>query len=67
MENELEEILIREEKLQILQSRPKIYVDRNGLPSSNSSLLPKNESVKVKVPKLETFKFNDDVINWQRF
>ena len=67
MENELEEILIREEKLQILQSRPKIYVDRNGLPSSNSSLLPKNESVKVKVPKLETFKFNDGVINWQRF
>ena len=67
MENELEEILIREEKLQILQSRPKIYVDRNGLPSSNSSLLPKNESVKVKVPKLETFKFNGDVINWQRF
>ena len=54
MENELEEILIREENLQILITRielcltkPKIHVDRNSLPPSNSSPLPVNKSVKV--------------------
>ena len=74
MENELEEILISEEKLQILITRiehclctPKIHVDRNSLRSSNSSPLPVNKSVKVKLPKLEISKFNGDVINWQRF
>ena len=74
MENKLEEILIREEHLQILITRiehclckPKIHVDLNGLPSSNSSPLPVNESVKVKLPKLEISKFNGDVIYWQRF
>ena len=42
MENELEEILIREENLQILithiehcLSKPKIHVDQNSLPSCN--------------------------------
>ena len=70
MENELEEILIREKNLQILitgiehcLSKPKIHVDRNSLPSSNSSPLPVNESVKAKLPKLEISKFNGDVIN----
>ena len=74
MENELEEILIWEEKLQIFIARiehclckPKIHVDRNSLRSSNSSPLPINESVKVKLPKLEISKFNGDVINWQGF
>ena len=74
MENEPEEILIREENLQILITRierclnkPKIHVDRNSLPPSNSSPLPVNESVKVKLPKLEISKFNGDVINWQGF
>ena len=54
MENEPEEILIREENLQILITRielcltkPKIHVDRNSLPPSNSSPLPVNKSVKV--------------------
>ena len=72
MENELEEILVREEKSQILitrtehcLSKPKILVDWNSLPSSNSSPLPVNESVKVELPKLEIWKFNGDVINWQ--
>ena len=72
MENELEEILISEEKLQILITRiehclctPKIHVDRNSLRFSNSSPLPVNKSVKVKLPKLEISKFNGDVINWQ--
>ena len=71
MENEPEEILIREENLQILitriercLSKPKIHVDRNSLPPSNSSALPVNESVKVKLPKQEISKFNGDVINW---
>ena len=71
MENELEEILIREENLQILitriehcLSKPKIHVDRNSFPSSNSSPLPVNEIVKVKLPKLQISKFNADVINW---
>ena len=74
MENELEEILIREEHLQILitriehcLSKPKFHADRNSLPSSNSFPLPLNESVKVKLPKLENSKFNGDVINWQGF
>ena len=74
MENELEEILVREEKSQILitrteycLSKPKILVDWNSLPSSNSSPLPVNESVKVKLPKLEISKFHGDVINWQGF
>ena len=60
MENELDEILVREEKSQILitriehrLSKPKIHVDWNSLPSSNSSPLPVNESVKVELPKLE--------------
>ena len=47
--------------------KPKIYVDRNSLLSYNSSPLPVNESVKVKLPKLEISKFNGDVIYWQRF
>ena len=73
MENELEEILIREKNLQILitgiehcLSKPEIHVDRNVdscLPSSNSSPLPVNESVKAKLPKLEISKFNGDLIN----
>ena len=74
MENELEQTLIREEHFQILitriercLSKPKIHVDRNSLPSSNSSPLPVNKSVKVKLPKLEISKFNDDVINRQGF
>ena len=77
MKNELEKILIREEHLQILitriehclscLSKPKVHVDRNSLPSSNSFPLPLNESVKVKLSKLEISKFNDDVINWQGF
>ena len=74
MENELEEILIREENLQILiiriehcLNKPKIHLDRNSLLSSNSSPLPANESTKVKLPKLEISKFNGDVINWQGF
>ena len=74
MENELDEILIREEHLQILitciehcLSKPEIHVDRNSLPSSNSSPPPVNESVKVKLPKLEISKFNSDIINWQGF
>ena len=44
MENELEEILIREKNLQIIitriehcLSKPKIHVGRNSLPASNSS------------------------------
>ena len=74
MENELEEILIREKNLQIIITRiehclikPKIHVGRNSLPSSNSSPLPVNEYVKVKLPELEISKFNGDVINWQGF
>ena len=46
MEKELEKILIREENLQILYTRikqclgkPKIHVDQDSLPSSNSSPL----------------------------
>ena len=56
MENELEEILIREEKLQILITRiedclhkSKIHADRNSLLSSNSCPLPVNKSVQVKL------------------
>ena len=48
--DELEEISIREEHLQILikriehcLSKPKIHVDRDSLPSSDSSPLPINE------------------------
>ena len=74
MENELEQILIREEHFQILiariercLSKPKIHVDRNSLSSSNSSPLPVNESVKVKLPKLEISKFNGDVIDRQGY
>ena len=57
MENELEEILIQEEHLQILitrtehcLSKSKIHIDLKSLPSSNSSPLPINKSVKVKLP-----------------
>ena len=74
MENELEEILIQKKNLQILirciafcLSKPKTHVDRNSLPSSNSFPPPVNESVKVKLPKLEISKFKGDVINWQGF
>ena len=74
MENELEEILIREKNLQIIitriehcLSKPKIHVCRNSLPSSNSSPLPVNKNVKVKLSKLEISKFNGDVIIWQGF
>ena len=74
MANELEEILIREEHLQILitrtehcLSKPNIHVDRNSLSSFNSSPLSVKESVKVKLPKLEISKFNGDVIDWQGF
>ena len=74
MENELEEILIREEHLQILitriehcLSKPNIHVDQNSLSSFNLSPLSVKESVKVKLPKLEISKFNGDVINWQGF
>ena len=56
MENELEEILIREEKLQILITRiedclhkSKIHIDLNSLLSSNSCPLPVNKSVQVKL------------------
>ena len=68
MQNELEEILIQEEKLQFLitriqhcLSKPKIHVDRNSLPSP----LPVSENGKVKLLKLEISKFNGDVINWK--
>ena len=51
----------------VLVNLKSIHVDRNSLPSSNSSPLPVNESVKVKSPKLEISKFHGDVINWQGF
>ena len=48
-----------QEKLQILithikhcLSKPKIHIDQNSLPSSNSSPLPVNKSVEVKLPNL---------------
>ena len=61
MKNELEEILIQKKKCKFLLhvlnkpkivSKPKIHVDQNSLPSSNSSPLPVNKSVEVKLPNL---------------
>ena len=61
MKNELEEILIQKKKCKFLLhvlnkpkivSKPKINVDQNSLPSSNSSPLPVNKSVEVKLPNL---------------
>ena len=57
MENEIEEILIREEHLQILitrtehcLSKSKIHVDWKSLPYFNSCPFPVHKSVKVKLP-----------------
>ena len=62
MENELEEILISEEKLQILITRiehclctPKIHVDRNSLRSSNSSPIPRKQKCKSQITQTGNF------------
>ena len=66
MENEPEEILTREENLQILYTRieqclskPKTHVDQDSSPPSNYSQL--------SLPKIKIAKFNGHAINWQGF